>query len=170
MSPAASSWVRMAFQRHRAQQEIRRTWAGATWSEAGFVFISSVGTPLQPDDISRMLGPLLKAAGLPKVRFHDLRHSCACLLLSLGVHAKLVQGTLGHSSYQLTTDIYSHVTPALRTKSPRVSTRSSQSLSEMLSARFLPVPQKPQVIDSSGAGRGGRTPTRLPSADFESRF
>jgi integrase len=61
-----------------------------------------LGTPIQPDDLSRELPKALAAAKLPTVRFHDLRHSCASLLLSLGVHAKLVQETLGHSSYQLT--------------------------------------------------------------------
>lgn len=57
---------------------------------------------------------ILEEAKLPKVRFHDLRHSCASLLLSLGVPAKLVQETLGQSSYQLTMDNYSHMIPALR--------------------------------------------------------
>jgi integrase len=61
-----------------------------------------------------MFPKVLAAAGLPKIRFHDLRHSCATLLLSLGVPAKLVQETLGHSTYQLTMDTYSHMIPALR--------------------------------------------------------
>ena len=61
-----------------------------------------------------MLAPVLKAAGLRKVRLHDLRHSCVSLLLTLGVHTKLVQEMLGHSSYQLTMDTYIHSIPALR--------------------------------------------------------
>ncbi len=56
----------------------------------------------------------MKEAKLPGFRFHDLRHSCATLLLVQGVHPKLVQATLGHSSYQLTMDTYSHMIPALR--------------------------------------------------------
>jgi len=69
---------------------------------------------MHPDEISHLFQKVLTDAGLPSVRFHDLRHSCATLLLSLGVPAKLVQETLGHSSYQLTMDTYSHMIPALR--------------------------------------------------------
>jgi integrase len=99
---------------HKSAQEKQRLWAGSKWQEGGFVFTTSLGTPIHPDDLSRALPAALTAAKLPKVRFHDLRHSCASLLLSLGVHAKLVQETLGHSSYQLTMDTYSHMIPALR--------------------------------------------------------
>lgn len=105
-----------ALVKHKGLQEAARTWAGSRWKDGGFIFTSGIGTPLHPDDVSRLLKPILEAAGLPKVRFHDLRHSCASLLLSLGVHPKLVQETLGHSSYQLTMDTYSHMIPALRTE------------------------------------------------------
>jgi len=63
---------------------------------------------MHPDDLSRLFPTVLAAAKLPKVRFQDLRHSCASLLLSLGVPAKLVQETLGHSSYQLTMILFTH--------------------------------------------------------------
>jgi integrase len=104
----------LALMSHRVTQDKERQWAGSKWKENGFVFTTGLGTPMHPDDISRLLPMVLKAAQLPRVRFHDLRHSCATLLLSLGVHAKLVQETLGHSSYQLTMDTYSHMIPALR--------------------------------------------------------
>lgn len=127
-----------ALQEHRAQQEGRRSWAGASWREADFVFTSRIGTPLQPDEMSRMLGPLLEAAGLPKVRFHDLRHSCASLLLSLGVHAKLVQETLGHSSFQLTMDTYSHVIPTLRNEvATQIDKISSTAVKDAVSSVWL---------------------------------
>jgi integrase len=57
--------------------------------------------------------PLLKRAGLPDIRFHDLRHTCATLLLSRGHHPKLVQELLGHASVALTLDRYSHVLPGM---------------------------------------------------------
>ena len=56
------------------------------------------------------LFPLLERAGLPRIRFHDLRHSCATLLLSEGVHPKIVSDLLGHSQIGITLDLYSHVT------------------------------------------------------------
>lgn len=60
---------------------------------------------------------LLEAAGLPKMRYHDLRHSCASLLLELGEHPKIVQEILGHSSIGITMDLYSHVSPQLQRRS-----------------------------------------------------
>jgi integrase len=57
--------------------------------------------------------PLLKRAGLPDIRFHDLRHTCATLLLTKGMHPKIVSEMLGHSSIAITLDTYSHVIPGL---------------------------------------------------------
>ena len=57
--------------------------------------------------------PLLKKAGLPDIRFHDLRHTCATLLLSRGHHPKLVQELLGHASVAMTLDRYSYVLPGM---------------------------------------------------------
>ena len=57
---------------------------------------------------------MLKKAGLPDIRFHDLRHSSATMLLSLGVHPKVVQEILGHSQISMTMDIYSHVLPTMQ--------------------------------------------------------
>ena len=57
--------------------------------------------------------PLLRRAGLPNIRFHDLRHTCATLLLTKGVHPKIVSEMLGHSSIAITLDIYSHIIPGL---------------------------------------------------------
>ncbi len=64
--------------------------------------------------IRRSFRLILVKAGLPIIRFHDLRHSAASLLLSLGVHAKIVQELLGHSQISLTLDTYSHVLPSLQ--------------------------------------------------------
>jgi integrase len=59
------------------------------------------------------LKPVLRRTGLPNIRFHDLRHTCATLLLTRGVHPKIVSEMLGHSSIAITLDIYSHVIPGL---------------------------------------------------------
>ena len=61
----------------------------------------------------RHFKPLLRRTGLPDIRFHDLRHTCATLLLTRGVHPKIVSEMLGHSSVSITLDIYSHVIPGL---------------------------------------------------------
>ena len=68
----------------------------------------------------RWLPRLLKAAGLPRIRFHDLRHSCASILLAAGVHPKIVQELLGHATIAITLDLYSHVIPTLQRDAARV--------------------------------------------------
>jgi len=74
------------------------------------VFPTTIGTPAdaQKNIVNRHFKPLLKRAGLPDIRWHDLRHTCATLLLSRGTHPTYVQKLLGHASVQLTLDRYSH--------------------------------------------------------------
>lgn len=104
-----------ALKRHRIRQSEARLAAGPAWSEQGWVFCNAVGKPIEAGNmIRRSFRPILEKAGLPAIRFHDLRHSTATLLLSLGIHAKVVQELLGHSQISLTLDTYSHVLPSLQ--------------------------------------------------------
>lgn len=103
-----------ALVRWRLLQAQHKQWAGLKWTEEDFVFTGAAGKPLHPDEISRELPAILTAAGLPKMRLHDLRHGCASLLLAQGVHARAIMEQMGHSSFQITMDLYSHVLPALR--------------------------------------------------------
>ena len=78
------------------------------------MFATRVGTPIRRVKLHReSWKPLLRRAGLRDVRFHDLRHTCATLLLTKGVHPKVVSEMLGHSSIAITLDVYSHVIPGL---------------------------------------------------------
>jgi integrase len=83
-----------------------------------WVFSTRVGTSLSTHNLTnRSWKPLLKKSGLPQsTRFHDLRHTCATLLLTKGVHPKIVQEMLGHSSITITLDLYSHVLPDMQEK------------------------------------------------------
>ncbi len=83
-----------------------------------WIFCTSVGTHINVHNLhNRSWKPLLKAAGFPlDTRFHDLRHTCATLLLTKGVHPKVVQELLGHSSISITLDTYSHVVPTMQEK------------------------------------------------------
>jgi integrase len=88
--------------------------AGSLWRENGLVFATAIGTPLSRQNLTqRSFKPLLEKAGLPQIRFHDLRHTCATILLSRGVHAKFVQELLGHATIAITLDTYSHVLPGM---------------------------------------------------------
>ena len=97
----------------RQLEEIEQT--GDLYRDQGLVFPTRVGTPMNQSNLtSRSFKPLHKQAGLPQtVRLHDLRHTCATLLLCEGVHPKLVQELLGHANISITLDTYSHVLPGM---------------------------------------------------------
>jgi integrase len=104
-----------ALKRHRKRQLEAKLKAGPAWQDHDYVFCTSIGTHLNPSkDALDPLKKLLKQAGLPEIRFHDLRHSAATLLLGEGVHPKVVQELLGHSNISMTMDVYSHVLPSMQ--------------------------------------------------------
>jgi integrase len=89
--------------------------AGSLWQENGLVFASEIGEFLDRRYLtSRRFKALLKRAQLPEIRFHDLRHTCATLLLSSNVNPKIVSEMLGHATIAITLDTYSHVLPNMR--------------------------------------------------------
>ena len=104
----------LALSEHLTRQvaQIERT--GDLYKDEGLVFASEVGTLMNPTNLrKRSFAQLLKRADLPPIRFHDLRHTCATLLLSRNVHPKYVQELLGHASIAITLDTYSHVIPGM---------------------------------------------------------
>ena len=96
--------------KQQAEEELR----ASSYKDSGLVFSTVIGTPVDAQNIiNRHFKPLLKRVGLPDIRWHDLRHTCATLLLSRGTHPKYVQQLLGHASIQLTLDRYSHWMPSM---------------------------------------------------------
>ncbi|HUZ70392.1 MAG TPA: tyrosine-type recombinase/integrase [Candidatus Saccharimonadales bacterium] len=106
--------VAEALRAHRTRQLQDRLLAGGRWHDGGFVFTSSIGTPVDTSELRRAFHAVLRRAGLPAIRWHDLRHSAASLMLVQGVSPRVVMETLGHSSIALTMNTYSHVLPALQ--------------------------------------------------------
>ena len=103
-----------ALRSHRKRQMEEQLGVGSSWQDNGLVFPTTIGTPLDAQNIiNRHFKPLLRRAGLPDIRWHDLRHTCATLLLSRGTHPMYVQKLLGHASVQLTLDRYSHWMPSM---------------------------------------------------------
>ena len=86
-----------ALKKHRVSQLEAKLNAGVFWQEFDYVFCTLHGTHLNPNHVVEEFKKLLTRAGLPNIRFHGLRHSAATLLLSLGVHPKVVQELLGHT-------------------------------------------------------------------------
>ena len=88
---------------------------GDLWERNCLVFCTTAGKPLDFRNVATAsFKPLLKKVRPPDIRFHDLRHTCATLLLSRGHHLKLVRELLGHSSVAMALDRYSHVLPGMR--------------------------------------------------------
>ena len=103
-----------ALKAHRKKQLEGKMRLAGLHKDQGLIFASEVGTPVNPENlVKRSFKPLLKEASLPEIRFHDLRHTCATLLLGRGVHPKLVQELLGHATIAMTLDTYSHYLPSM---------------------------------------------------------
>ena len=98
----------------RTRQREERLRAGAGWAgnELNLVFTTVAGAPLYSANVTRAFQKAVEDAGLPRQRFHDLRHAAASFMLAEGVSLKVAQEVLGHSTIAVTADIYSHVMPA----------------------------------------------------------
>jgi integrase len=115
-----------ALQAHLSRQLEEMEEIGSLYQPGGLIFATGAGTIINPSNLrNRSFGPLLKRAGLPQIRFHDLRHTCATLLLSKNVNPKIVSEMLGHCSISITLDIYSHLLPDMQEK-------AVEALEEML--------------------------------------
>ena len=87
---------------------------GAAYQDANLHFAREDGLPPHPEQVTRWFRRHVEAAGLPRIRLHDLRHTHASLLVQAGVHPKIVQERLGHHSSAFTMDTYAHALPALQ--------------------------------------------------------
>ena len=103
-----------ALRGHRATHAEERLAVGTRWCDTGLVFTNVDGSALKPATVSRRFDELLKVAGVPRITLHGTRHTWATLALLEGIPAKIVAEVLGHSSTQVTLDVYSHVTPGMQ--------------------------------------------------------
>jgi integrase len=97
----------------RAAQLEERVAAGPLWEDNDLVFAQANGRPIERKSDWQAWKAILREAGVREVRLHDARHTAATLLLSEGVHPRVVMEVLGHAQMRTTTDTYSHVMPAL---------------------------------------------------------
>jgi integrase len=110
-APKAPPWY---LEEHKDRQDAERLELGDAWREHGLVFASSVGTPIEPQNVNRRWDELRSRAGLDWLRLHDLRHGCATFLLAQGVPARAIMEVLGHGEIGVTMNTYAHVLPQLR--------------------------------------------------------
>jgi integrase len=104
---------------HQLKQEHTRRLLGKSLEPADLVFSHPDGTPIRPNSITRAFHKIAQSLDLKGARLHDLRHAHATIMLEQGVHPKIVQERLGHSSVSTTLDIYSHVVPGLQEAAAR---------------------------------------------------
>lgn len=95
--------------RHQQNQKMQIAVAGDRWQENGLIFPSAVGTPLNKSNMRKDFNRVLEKAGLPHIRFHDLRHTAASLMMNHQVPILVASRRLGHSKPSVTLDIYSHL-------------------------------------------------------------
>lgn len=133
---------------HRERQQEQRAVA-RRWTESGLVFTSSVGTPIEPSDLSRTFKKVLVRAGIPtSFRFHDLRHACATFLIVMGVHPRVVMEILGHSQIGTTMNIYAHVLP-------RVQREAVSGLDALFARHDAPAQERGEGAAPGGEPRAG---------------
>ena len=133
-------------ERQRKDQNRRRVRQGAAWCESDLVIDRGDGSALNPDTLSSGWSRFLRSAGLPHVRFHDLRHAHATLMLSKGVHPKIVSERLGHASIGITLDTYSHVLPSMQEE-------AAQAVDEIFGAAAGTRLEDEPLQSTPGAGR-----------------
>jgi len=104
----------LALREYKQKQQALRTLIGGIFTDNDLVFSHPDGTPIHPDIISQAFSRISRKVGLSGVRFHDLRHTHATLMLQQGIHPKIVQERLGHATIAVTLDTYSHVLPGLQ--------------------------------------------------------
>jgi len=110
LSPSAI----LTLKEHREKQALERAMLGIPRKDDDLVFSTPEGQPLRPNTISRAWAMLAARTGIKVIRLHDARHTHASLMLKQGIHPKVVQERLGHSSVQVTLDLYSHVVPGIQ--------------------------------------------------------
>lgn len=111
-----ASFVVEVLTKHQQQQKEQRLAADSDWTDKNLVFTNATGDFYSPSTLVKAFRRFLKKVGLPHMRFHDLRHSAATILLTMKVHPKVVQEILGHSQITTTMDIYSHAMPSMQSE------------------------------------------------------
>ena len=103
-----------ALRQHRSRQAEAQLRAGSMWEVSGFIFTNAFGHPLEGSNVTHQFQRLLEQIGLPRVRFHDLRHTFATVMLAAGVHHRTLMELMGHSEIGTTMNIYADVVEPLK--------------------------------------------------------
>ncbi len=128
---------------HWQRQNIERAIAGKRWQENDLIFPSTIGTPKNQSCLYLEFEKFLKKIGLPKIRFHDLRHTGATLLLNHGIAPIIVSRRLGHYKVSMTLDIYGHLIPEMQGEAAEL----IDTLITPIPAELPPITQRPKGLN-----------------------
>ncbi len=128
---------------HCEFQQIQKELAGQRWHENDLIFPSKIGTPLNPSNLRLDFNRVLERAGIPRVRFHDLRHTAASLMLNNGIPVLVVSKILGHSKPSITLDIYGHLYNEMQVEAGRL-------MDKLVSPIKINLPGKVYSVSSQG--------------------
>ena len=117
---------------HQANQIVKSSLENEDWNEHDLVFPSLAGTPINASNLRRSFRKLLKFTGLPQIRFHDLRHTAATLMLNYGTPIPVVSKRLGHSKVSMTLDTYAHAIPSKHTE-------AAELMQKLMTPNAIPV-------------------------------
>jgi len=146
---ALSPSLVLTLRQYRVDQQVQRILIGEPMADSDLVFSHPDGKPLDPGVVSHTFAKVLRKAGLPHIRFHDLRHTHATLLLKAGIHPKIVSERLGHANIGITLDTYSHVLPGLQE-------RAAESFDEMLAPGVIAEDVSKRLAKGPGPDSVGR--------------
>ncbi len=122
---------------HRERQQYQKILAGHRWTEIDLIFSTKIGTPLDPCNLRKDFRQVLEKAGLPMMRFHDLRHTAASLMLNNGVPVIVVSRMLGHSRASITMDVYGHLYNEMQDQAAHLMDELVSPVKVDLSSNFL---------------------------------
>jgi integrase len=117
------------------RQQLQKAAVGQRWKDFDLIFPSTVGTPMDPSNLRLDFKKVIERAGIPKIRFHDSRHSAASLMLNNGIPVIVVSKILGHSKPSITLDIYGHLYNEMQGEASRL-------MDELVSPFMVNLPKK----------------------------
>lgn len=130
--------------KHVLRQRLEKQVAGDSWKEHNLLFTTTIGTPLDCSNLQKDYLSVLERASLPRIRFHDLRHTAASLMLNNGVEVIKASRMLGHAKVSTTLDIYGHLmSGSLRSVAEKMSALVTPVPVQIEKKESLPVEQKP---------------------------
>ena len=130
-----SDGVIEVLQKHEEKIKEEKELAGDMYVDNDLVCCTNIGKPIFPNTLTRLMKRKIEELNLPYIRFHDLRHTSASLMLSIGIHPKVVSERLGHSSVVITLDIYSHLLKNMQSD-------AAEGLTNLLNRNTIETPEK----------------------------